>query len=120
MEKLTWDEVLSLRRSYNKAWPTDRDDPAWYEAQDLARAADRAVLKNVLIRHTEAALDRAARSHGKRVRNLSDEQKSVCFAAAALAIEDLSPGLAHRLLGPLHLALGNVHAYQVPSWANSL
>ncbi|MFF2306132.1 hypothetical protein ACFVVP_26995 [Streptomyces sp. NPDC058128] len=116
LEKLTWDEVLTLRRSYNKAWPTDREDPAWYEAQDLATTANRAQLKNALIKHTEAALARAARTHGKRVRDFSDEQKTVCFAAAALAIEDLSPGL----LGPLRLALGDVYAYPVPTWADSL
>ncbi|MCF3136903.1 hypothetical protein [Streptomyces olivochromogenes] len=116
LDKLTWDEVLILRRSYNKAWPTDREDPAWYEAQDLATTANRAQLKNVLIKHTEAILDRAARTHGKRVRDFSDEQKTVCFAAAALAIEDLSPSL----LGPLRLALGDVHTYPVPSWADSV
>ncbi|MFI5681919.1 hypothetical protein [Streptomyces cellulosae] len=93
---------------------------AWYEAQDLARTADLATLKNALIKHTEAALDRAARIYGKRVRDFSDEQKTVCFAAAALAIEDLSPSLAHRLLGPLRLALGDVYTYPVPSWADSL
>ncbi|MDF9808986.1 hypothetical protein M2436_007533 [Streptomyces sp. HB372] len=120
LEKLTWDEVLTLRRSYNQAWPTDRDDPAWYEAQDLARATDRATLKNALIKHAEAALSRTARIHGKRVGNFSDEQKTVCFAATALAIEDLSPSLAHRLLGPLRLALGDVHTYPVPTWADSL
>ncbi|WP_086692999.1 hypothetical protein [Streptomyces recifensis] len=120
LEKLTWDEILTLRRSYDKAWPTDREDPAWYEARDLARTTDRAVLKNALIHHTEAALGRAARSQGKRIGNFSDEQKSVCFAAAALAIEDLSPSLAHRLLGPLRLTLGDVKAYEVPSWADSL
>lgn len=120
LEKLTWDEVLTLRRSYNKAWPADREDPAWYEAQDLARTADRATLKNALIKHMQAALDRAARIHGKRVRDFSDEQKAVCFAATALAIEDLSPGLAHRLLGPLRLALGDVHTCLVPSWADSV
>ncbi|MCZ4604963.1 hypothetical protein O3S80_14675 [Streptomyces sp. Lzd4kr] len=119
LEKLTWDEVLTLRRSYNRACPTDQDDSAWYEAQDLARTAHRATLKNALIKHTEAALDRAARSEGKRVRDFSDEQKTVCFAAAALAIEDLSPSLAHRLLGPLHLALGDLHNYPVPSWADN-
>jgi hypothetical protein len=120
LEKLTWDEVLTLRRSYNKAWPTDREDPAWCEAQDLARTADRATLKNALIKHTEAALGRAACIHSKRVQNFSDEQKAACFAATALAIEDLSPNLAHRLLGPLHLALGDVHTYPVPSWVDSL
>ncbi|CAM5550194.1 hypothetical protein SANTM175S_03319 [Streptomyces antimycoticus] len=36
------------------------------------------------------------------------------FAAAALAIEDLSPSLAHRLLGPLRLALGDIHTYPRP------
>jgi hypothetical protein len=120
LEKLTWDEVLTLRRSYNKAWPTDREDPAWYEAQDLARTTDRPTLKNALIKHTEAALDRAARIQGKHVRDFSDEQKAVCFAATALAIEDLSLGLAHRLLGPLRLALGDAHTYPVPSWADSV
>ncbi|MFF0000751.1 hypothetical protein [Streptomyces avermitilis] len=120
LEKLAWDEVLTLRRSYNKAWLTDREDLAWYEAQDLAATADRATLKNALIKHTETALDRTARSHGKRVRDFSDEQKAVCFAATALAIEDLSPSLAHRLLGPLRLALGDVHTYPVPAWAHSL
>ncbi|MFE9498778.1 hypothetical protein [Streptomyces collinus] len=100
--------------------PADREDPAWYEAQDLATATDRAQLRNALIEHAEAALARAARVHGKRVRDFSDEQKTVCFAAAALAIEDLSPGLAHRLLGPLRLALGDVYTYPVPSWADSL
>jgi hypothetical protein len=35
-----------------QGWPTDREDPAWYEAQDLARTADRATLKNALIKHT--------------------------------------------------------------------
>ncbi|MGX1760384.1 hypothetical protein ACWIG5_26295 [Streptomyces lydicus] len=120
LEKLTWEEVLALRRSYNKAWPTGREDPAWYEARDLAATTNRAQLKNLLIKHTEAALDRAARTHGKRVRDFSDEQKSVCFAAVALAVEDLSPSLAHRLLGPLRYALGDVHNYPVPSWADSL
>lgn len=120
LEKLTWEEVLALRRSYNKAWPTDREDPAWYEARDLAATTNRAQLKNLLIKHTEAALDRAARTHGKRVRDFSDEQKSVCFAAVALAVEDLSPSLAHRLFGPLRYALGDVHTYPVPSWADSL
>ncbi|MFF4845750.1 hypothetical protein [Streptomyces collinus] len=114
------DEVLALRRSYDQAWPADREDPAWYEAQDLATATDRARLRNALIEHAEAALARAARVHGKRVRDFSDEQKTVCFAAAALAIEDLSPGLAHRLLGPLRLALGDVYTCTVPSWADSL
>ncbi|MEU2026691.1 hypothetical protein ABZ565_31725 [Streptomyces sp. NPDC016469] len=109
LEKLTWDEVLTLRRSYNKAWPTDREDPAWYEAQELARTTGRATLKNALIKHTQAALDQAARTHGKRVRDFSD-----------LAIEDLSPSLAHRLLGPLRLALGDAHTYPVPLWADSL
>ncbi|WP_317447562.1 hypothetical protein [Streptomyces collinus] len=42
------------------------------------------------------------------------------FAAAALAIEDLSPSLAHRFLGPLRLALGDVHTYPVLLWADSL
>ncbi|EFL04324.1 predicted protein [Streptomyces sp. SPB78] len=120
LNKLTWDEVLTLRRSYNRAWPTDREDPAWYEAQDLATTANRAQLKNALIKYTETALGRIARAHGKRVRDFSDEQKAVCFAAAALAIEDLSPSLAHRLLGPLRLALGDVHAYPVPGWADSV
>ncbi|MGV9884906.1 hypothetical protein [Streptomyces sp. NPDC003006] len=120
LDKLSWDEVLTLRRSYNKAWPTDHDDSVWYEAQDLARTADRATLKNALIKHTETALDRTARAHGKRVRDFSEEQKTVCFAAAALAIEDLSPGLAHRLLGPLRLALGDVPSYPVPAWADNL
>ncbi|WP_405407150.1 hypothetical protein [Streptomyces decoyicus] len=120
LEKLTWEEVLALRRSYNKAWPTDREDPAWYEARDLAATTNRAQLKNLLIKRTEAALDRAARTHGKRVRDFSDEQKSVCFAAVALAVEDLSPSLAHRLFGPLRYALGDVHTYPVPSWADSL
>ncbi|MFD8262132.1 hypothetical protein ACFV19_25125 [Streptomyces griseoluteus] len=120
LEKLTWNEILTLRHSYNKAWPTDREDPAWYEAQALATTANRAQLKNVLIKHTEATLTRAARTHGKRVRDFSDEQKTVCFAAAALAIEDLSPSLAHRLLGPLRLALGDVHTYAVPSWTDSV
>ncbi|MFB7397697.1 hypothetical protein [Streptomyces sp. NPDC056191] len=119
VEKLTWDEVLTLRRSYDKAWPTDREDPAWYEAQDLAATTGRAQLKNVLIKHTEAALHRTARVHGKRVRDFSDEQKSVCFAATALAIEDLSPDLAQRLLSPLHLALGDVHTYPDPPWATA-
>lgn len=112
--------MLTLRRSYNKAWPTDREDPAWYEAQDLATTANRAQLKNALIKHAKAALARTARTHGKRVRDFSDEQKTVCFAAAALAIEDLSPSLAHRLLGPLRLALGDAHTYPVPSWADSV
>lgn len=120
MEKLTWDEVLALRCSYNKSWPTDREDPAWYEAQDLATTADRATLKNALIRHTETTLDRTALSHGKRVRDYSDEQKTVGFAAANLAIEDLSPSLAHRLLGPLRLALSDVHTYPIPSWADTM
>ncbi|WP_432590485.1 hypothetical protein ABVG11_37680 [Streptomyces sp. HD1123-B1] len=120
LEKLTWEEILTLRRSYNKAWPADREDPAWYEAQDRAATANRAQLKNVLIKHTETALARAARNHGKHVRDFSDEQKSVCFAAVALALEDLSPTLAHRLLGPLRLALGDAHAYPVPAWADSL
>ncbi|MFJ3955809.1 hypothetical protein SLV14_001547 [Streptomyces sp. Je 1-4] len=48
------------------------------------------------------------------------EQKSVCFAAVALAVEDLSPHLAHRLFGPLRYALGDAHTYPVPSWADSL
>lgn len=69
---------------------------------------------------TRTALARAARSHGKRMQDFSDEQKAVCFAAAALAIEDLSSSLAYRLLGPLRLALGDVHTYPVPSWADSL
>ncbi|MFB7239325.1 hypothetical protein ACFCXK_31655 [Streptomyces sp. NPDC056269] len=43
----------------------------------------------------------------------------MCFAATALAIEDLSPGLAQRLLGPLHLALGEVYTYPVPPWATA-
>ncbi|WP_343244121.1 hypothetical protein [Streptomyces sp. SID7958] len=120
LNKLTWDEILTLRRSYNKAWPTDREDPAWYEAQDLATTANRTQLKNALIKHTKAALAQTARTHGKRVRDFSDEQKTVCFAAAALAIEDLSPSLAHRLLGPLRLALGDVHTYPVPAWADSV
>jgi hypothetical protein len=120
LDKLTWDEILTLRRSYNEAWPTDREDPAWYEAQDLATTANRAQLRNALIKHTEVALARAARTHGKRVRDFSDEQKTVCFAAAALAIEDLSSSLAHRLLGPLRLALGDAHTYPVPSWVDSV
>ncbi|GAA0700329.1 hypothetical protein GCM10009548_86570 [Streptomyces malaysiensis subsp. malaysiensis] len=119
LEKLTREEVLTLRRSYNKAWPADHEDPAWYEAQDLAANTDRAPLKNALIKHTETALDRAAHTHGKRVTDFSNEQKSVCFAAAALAIEDLSPNLAHRLLGPLRLALGDIHTYPVPTWADN-
>ncbi|WP_208882802.1 hypothetical protein [Streptomyces armeniacus] len=41
LEKLTWDEVLALRRSCNKAWPIGREDPAWYEAQDLAKTTGR-------------------------------------------------------------------------------
>ncbi|WP_413098129.1 hypothetical protein [Streptomyces sp. Inha503] len=65
----------------------------------------------------ETALDRTARTHGQRVRNFSDEQKSASFAAAALVIEDLSPSLAHRLLGPLRLALGDT--YPVPAWADN-
>ncbi|MGW2689525.1 hypothetical protein ACWC6I_40990 [Streptomyces sp. NPDC001414] len=120
VEKLTWAEVLTLRRCYDKAWPSDHDDPAWYEAHDLTAATGRAHLKNVLIKHAETALGRAARSHGKRVRDFSDEQKSVCFAAVALAIEDLSPSLAHRLLGPLRLALGDIRTYPVPPWADIL
>ncbi|RSM79423.1 hypothetical protein DMH25_47270 [Streptomyces sp. WAC 01325] len=120
LQNLTWDEVLTLRRSYNRAWPADSEDPAWYDAQDLATTTHRATLKNALIKHTETTLTRAARSHGKRIRDFSDEQKAVCFAAAALAIEDLSPHLTHRLLGPLRLALGDVHTYPVPSWADSL
>ncbi|MFE5406937.1 hypothetical protein ACFQ9Z_37785 [Streptomyces sp. NPDC056580] len=120
LEQLAWDEVLALRRSYNQAWPADREDPAWYGAQDVATTADRAQLKNALIKHAEAALARAARAHGKRVRDFSDGQKTVCFAPAALAIEDLAPSLAHRLLSPLRRALGDVHAYPVPSWTDSL
>ncbi|MGW6955213.1 hypothetical protein [Streptomyces sp. PAN_FS17] len=27
LQNLTWDEVLTLRRPYNKAWPTDRTCP---------------------------------------------------------------------------------------------
>ncbi|MEU4038856.1 hypothetical protein [Streptomyces collinus] len=117
---MTWDEVLTPRRSSNQAWPADREDPAWYEAQDLAATADPAQLKNALIKHAEAALARAARAHGKGVRDFADEQKTVCFAAAALGIEGLSPSLVHRLLGPLPLVLGDVHTYPVPSWADTL
>jgi hypothetical protein len=73
-----------------------------------------------MAKHTEATLDRATRSHGKRVRGSSDKQKTVCFAAAAFTIKNLSPSLAHRLLGPLRLPLGDVHTYPVPSWADSL
>ncbi|MEU9979241.1 hypothetical protein [Streptomyces sp. NPDC051014] len=120
IEKLTWTEVLSLRRSYDRAWPADHDDPAWYEAHDLTAATGRSQLRNLLIKHAETALTRAARSHGKRVRDFSDEQKSVCFAAVALAVEDLNPNLAHSLLGPLHLALGDIHTYPVPPWADTL
>lgn len=120
LEQATWQEVLTLRRSYNKAWPTDREDPAWYEAGDLAASRGRAGLKNVLIRHTEDALARTARSHGKRIGSFSDEQKSVACGAVALAVEDLSPDLAHRLLGPVRLALGDVHDWPVPAWADAL
>jgi hypothetical protein len=38
------------------------------------------------------------------VGDFSDERKTAAFAAAALAVEDLSRGLARRLLGPLRLS----------------
>ncbi|MER5556182.1 hypothetical protein ABT001_31700 [Streptomyces sp. NPDC002793] len=38
----------------------------------------------------------------------------------AVALEDLSPDLAHRLLGPVRLALGDVHDWPVPAWADTL
>ncbi|MDT0438675.1 MULTISPECIES: hypothetical protein [Streptomyces] len=120
VEQATWQDVLALRRSYEKAWPTDREDSAWYDARDLAADRDRGLLKNVLIKHTEQALSRTAQRHGKRVRGFSDEQKSVTFAAVALAIADLSPDLAQRLLGPLRLALGDVHTWSVPLWATTV
>ncbi|MFD9007584.1 hypothetical protein [Streptomyces sp. NPDC059552] len=107
-----------MRRAYDQAWPTEREDPAWYEARDLAQSADRAFLKNTLIRHAETALSSAARTAGKKIRSYSDEQKTVAFAGAALAIADIDPELAHRLLGPLRLALGDPYAYPVPSWAD--
>ena len=115
----TWQDVLALRRSYDKAWPVDATDPAWYEAQDLARKEDRAVLKDALIRHTETALSQTARAHGKKIRDFSNEQKSACFSAVALAISDIDPGLAHRLLGPIRIALGDVYGYPVPTWADT-
>ncbi|WP_327411378.1 hypothetical protein OG458_42560 (plasmid) [Streptomyces sp. NBC_01281] len=118
--RLTWDEILILRRAYDKAWPADHNDPAWYEAQEVAATSDRTPLRNALIKHTETALARTAQKHGKRFRDFSEEQKSLCFAASALAIEDLSPSLAHRLLEPLRLALGDVHTYTVPSWSVTL
>ncbi|GGY16134.1 hypothetical protein GCM10010358_79850 [Streptomyces minutiscleroticus] len=64
LEQATWQEILALRRSYDRTWPADREDPAWYEAQALASARDRAVLSNALIGHAEEALSRAAGRNG--------------------------------------------------------
>lgn len=55
---------------------------------------------------------------GKKIRSFSDEQKTVALAGAALAITDIVPGLAHRLLGPVRFALGDPYAYPVPSWTD--
>ncbi|MGW6691659.1 hypothetical protein [Streptomyces sp. NPDC054961] len=49
----------------------------------------------------------AARMAGKKIRSLSDEQKTVALAGAALAITDKVPGLVHRLLGPVRFALSD-------------
>lgn len=120
LERATWQEILALRHCYDKAWPPDVEDPAWYEARDLAASSGRATLRSALIAHADNALARAARSHGKTIEDFSDEAKSAAFAACALAVEDISPGLARRLLGPLRLALGDVHTWPVPSWADAL
>ncbi|SHM90475.1 hypothetical protein [Actinacidiphila paucisporea] len=59
------------------------------------------------------------RSHGKRIEDFSDERKTAAFAAASLAVEDLSPDLAQRLLGPRQFSLGDIRTWSVPFWADA-